>query len=214
MPKFPRFALIGLSGLLFAVTISVGLYGQAKQESPKPGAETAPLPAPKNAEGVGAAVDPNKYVLGPEDVIFIKTWREADFTFQAGVRPDGKITVPLVGEVDAAGLTPQQLTNSLKEKLSKYINTPDVTVIVQEVRSKKYYMDGEWVRPGAYALVTPTTVLEAISISGGFKEFGDRKHVRILRKTESKLFNYNEVIKGKKLEQNIYLENGDHVIAK
>ena len=136
---------------------------------PRPGTE-APVPNTpgKGPDSVGAAVDPNKYVLGPEDVIFIRTWREADFTLPVAVRPDGKITIPLIGEVQAAGLTPQQLTADLKEKLGKYINNPDVTIFVTEVRSKKYYIDGEVNRTGSFPLVTPTKVLEALSNAGGF----------------------------------------------
>ena len=152
-------------------------------------------------------------MLGSEDVIFIKTWREPDFTFQIAVRPDGKITVPLVGEVQAGGLTPQQLTNDLKESLSKFINKPDVTIFVTDVRSKKYFIDGQVNRSGSFPLVTPTTVLEALSNASGFKDFANSKKIKILRAGKSFRFNYKEVISGKKQEQNIFLESGDHIIV-
>jgi len=213
--KSPYFALSIVALLLVSALGAPALFAQIKQEQPKqpldsPGASSAP----RAAEGVGAPVDPHKYILGPEDVVFINTWREKDFTLQLAIRPDGKITLPIIQEVQAAGLTPLQLGASLKEKLGTIINNPDVTVIVVDVRSKKYYMDGEFMRPGAYALVTPTTILEAISIAGGFREFADQKHVRILRGQKSLLFNYRDVTKGKHLEQNVLIENGDHVIAK
>lgn len=182
---------------------------------PKPGTEAPLTNTPgKGSESVGVAVDPNKYVLGPEDIIFVKTWREADFTLPVAVRPDGKITIPLVGEIQAAGLTPQQLTTDLKEKLGKYINNPDVTVFVTDVRSKKYYIDGEVNRTGSFPLVTPTRVLEALSNAGGFKDFANKKKIKILRGAKTYLFNYTQVSNGKHLEQNIFLENGDHIIVK
>ncbi len=210
----------GLFGAIFLVGIS-GASGQVKPDAPRQGESPAPLstspiaPTPgKNPEGVGAAIDPNKYLIGPEDVLFVRTWREVDFTQAVAVRPDGKITMPLIGDLQAAGLTPLQLTVDLKDKLGKYINNPDVTVSVTEVRSKKYFIDGEVGRPGAYPLVSPTNVLEALSIASGFREFAKQNDIRILRGSKSFKFNYKDVIKGKHLEQNIYLENGDHVIVR
>lgn len=184
---------------------------------PKPANPNSPglstptgVPAPM---GVGQAVDPNKYLIGAEDVLFIQTWREQDFTFIKAVRPDGKITIPLVGDVQAGGLTPIQLTKDLTEKLSTYVNHPDVTITVQEVRSKKYYVDGEVNRPGEFPLITPTRVLEAISKAQGFKEFANQKSVIILRGDKTFKYNHKEVTHGKKMEQNILLENNDHIIV-
>ena len=164
------------------------------------------------ADGVPAAVDPHSYQIGPEDILFVRVWREPDFTFPAAVRPDGKITVPLIGEVNAAGETPTELTNKLASLLGKYINNPDVSVSVNEVRSKKYYIDGEVNRPGSFALVIRTTVLEALSHSGGFKDFANSKKIRILRGDKVYFFNFKQVTSGKHLEQNIVIENGDHII--
>ncbi len=164
-------------------------------------------------EGVAAAVDPNKYRIGPEDILFLKVWREPDFTFPVAVRPDGKITVPLIGEVQAAGATPSELTRDLAGQLSKILNHPDVTVFVTEVRSKKYYIDGEVNRPGSFPLVTPTTVLEALSNAGGFKDFANPKKIRILRDGKVYYFNFKDVTNGKHLEENIAIENGDHIIV-
>jgi polysaccharide export outer membrane protein len=186
----------------------------AKPVEPKPQSPGPPSPAAdKSVESSAAAVDPNKYLIGPEDVLFVKVWREPDFTLPAAVRPDGKITMPLIGDVQAADETPMQLTKSLTDLLGKYLNNPDVNVIVTDVRSKKYYIDGEVNKPGTYLLVTPTTILEALSNCGGFRDFANTKKIRILRQGHILYFNYKDVSKGKNLEQNIKVEPGDHIIV-
>jgi polysaccharide export outer membrane protein len=211
--RFTVTAAIVMAGCLTAA-------GQTQPTAPKPNESRPPSPATpspaaseKTPEGSAAAVDPNKYLIGPEDVIFIRVWREPDFTLPAAVRPDGKITMPLIGDVQAGDQTPTQLTKNLTQLLGKYLNNPDVNVIVTDVRSKKYYIDGEVGKPGSYLLVTPTTVLEALSIAGGFRDFANSKKIRILRKGNILHFNYKEVSSGKKLEQNILVESGDHIIV-
>jgi len=170
--------------------------------------------APKVPETSAAlAVDQEKYQIGTEDLLFIRVWREPDFTLPVAVRPDGKITMPLIGEVQAAGQSPLQFTATLKQLLAQFLNNPDVSVFVTEVRSKKFYIDGEMNRPGWFALVTPTSVLEALSRGGGFREFANTKKIRVLRGGEIRHFNYKEVTNGKHLEQNIAVENGDHIIV-
>ena len=195
--------------VLAAVTALCSLTADGQSRSDGPHAPENPI-----VDAVGAAVDPNRYLIGPEDILFIKTWREPDWTWAAAVRPDGKITVPLIGDVQAGDLTPVQLTKSLTELLTKYLNNPDVNVMVQEVRSKKYYILGEVGHPGFFPLVTPTTVLEALANAGGFKEFANTKKIKILRGDKIYDFNYNDVTKGKHAEQNIYLQNGDKIIVK
>jgi polysaccharide biosynthesis/export protein len=199
---------------IFAVIASLGgiASGQVKPEPAKP--DTAPIAPAKAAEGVGAAVDPTKYLIGSEDVLYIKTWREPDFSSMAAVRPDGKISMSLLGEFPAAGLTPIQLAADVKERVGKYVNNPDVSVIVQEVRSRKYYMDGEFQITGAFALVTPIKVYDAISVAHGFKEFANQGKVRIRRGGQVIKFNYKEVAAGKHMEQNVFVENGDHISVK
>jgi polysaccharide biosynthesis/export protein len=162
---------------------------------------------------VVAPVDPGKYRIGPEDLLFVRVWREPDFTLPVAVRPDGKITMPLIGEVPAAGQSPLQLTATLKLLLTQYLNNPDVSVFVTEVRSQKFYIDGEVNRPGSFPLVTPTSVLEALSHSGGFREFANTKKIRVLRAGQIRRLNYKEVTNGRHLEQNIAVENGDHIIV-
>jgi len=193
---------------------STAVSGQSKSEitrlrSIEPLSTVGPV-----VEPVGAAVDPNKYLIGPEDILFIKVWRETDFTMPVAVRPDGKITMPLIGEIPAAGATPMQLTKTLADLLGKYLNNPDVAVFVTEVRSKKYYIIGEINRGGSFRLVTPTTVLEALGNAGGFREFANTKKIKILRGGKVFNFNYNEVTKARRLEQNILLENGDQIIVR
>lgn len=190
--------------------------GQTKPEPAKPQSAAPPNPAGSvpGADTVGAAVDPNKYLIGPEDILFIKVWRETDFTLPVAVRPDGKITMPLIGEVQAAGQTPMQLTKALAELLGKYINNPDVTVFVTDVRSKKYFIIGEVNRAGQFPLVTPTSILEALGNAGGFREFANTKKIKILRGDKVFNFNYNDVTRAKHLEQNIFLENGDKIIVR
>ncbi len=189
--------------------------GDTKPAEPKPQSPPPPIATAsgKPPESGAAAVDPNKYLIGPEDIIFIRVWREPDFTSPAAVRPDGKITMPLIGDVQAADQTPSQLTKAITELLGKYINNPDVNVIVTDVRSKKYYLDGEVNKPGTYLLVTPTTILEALSNAGGFRDFANTKKIRILRRGKILPFNYKDVSKGKNLDQNIYVESGDHIIV-
>jgi polysaccharide export outer membrane protein len=208
--------------LTAAISMVAGLTaaGQTKPAEPKanePKQQSPATPSPnspeKTAESSAAAVDPNKYLIGPEDILFIRVWREPDFTLPAAVRPDGKITMPLVGDVQAGDKTPMQLTKSITEMLGKYLNNPDVNVMVTDVRSKKYYIDGEVLKPGTYLLVTPTTVLEALSNCGGFRDFANSKKIRILRKGNILHFNYKDVSKGKNLEQNILIESGDHIIV-
>lgn len=193
------------------VTMAVLLSGAALLAAQAP-------PAAKPQAGTGAApekvapIDPKTYVIGPEDVLMIRVWREPELSGQIPVRPDGKISIQLVGEVQASGLTPEQLTNSIAEGLAKYMTRPEVSVSVVSVLSKKYYISGEVQRPGAYPLLVPTTVLQALVNAGGFRDFANTKKITILRGTKRFNFNYKEVLKGKKQEQNILIENGDQII--
>ncbi len=197
----------------------------AQQEDKQPAlapntAPTAEEAASKVKTPVGVAametaapVDPKTFVLGAEDIIAIRVWREPELSFAAQIRSDGKITMQLVGEIDAAGLTPDQLTAKVVEKLSEYINKPEVSVSVQSVQSRRYYITGEVNRAGAFALVVPIKVLQALTNAGGFREYANKKKIVIMRGEKRIKFNYDEVIKGKNLDQNIYLENGDFIVV-
>ena len=167
-----------------------------------------------------APVDVKSYVLGAEDVILILVWRSAEFSGQHRIRPDGKITINLVGEVQAAGSTPEELGTSIKEKLRKVLVDPDVSVSVTEVNSKRFFIEGEVLKPGEYKLVVPTRVLEALVNAGGFKDFAKQSDIRIMRGQTVLHFNYKNAIKGKTntnsktADQNIFLEPGDIIIVK
>ncbi|MBI4874747.1 MAG: polysaccharide biosynthesis/export family protein [Acidobacteria bacterium] len=201
-----------LKCFVLAAASSGWLWGQAA----KPDARTADPPKTtleEAAKGVGAAVDPKTYKIGPEDILLVRVWREPELSGPLAVRPDGRITLPLVGELMAAGLTPEQLTASISTVLAKFINRPEVLVSVQAVNSKKFMVSGEVNRPGAYPLVTPVTVLEAIVQAGGVREFANKKKIVIMRGAERLKFNYNDVIKGKNLAQNVQIEHGDHIVV-
>ncbi len=200
-----------------ALALGVAAPVLAAQEK----ADQAQPAEPSKSEAVGpvkpmtlpASVDPSTYTLGADDVLYIRVWREADLSGAMAVRPDGKITMPLINEVQAAGLTPNTLAERITEALSKFINNPQVMVSVQQVRSKRYYVTGEINRPGAYPLATPTTVFEALTMAGGFREFANTKHIVIIRGAQRLKFNWKEVVKGKNLGQNVLLESGDKVVV-
>lgn len=207
-----RLASLATAALLCASALAWAQQSQA----PEPAAAQAPKAESAvsgAAASLPASVDPNKFDLGAEDVLFIRVWRENDLTGVHVIRPDGKITLPLIGEMTAAGLTPAALQKELTDSLSKFINNPQVTVQVQAVRSKRYYVTGEVFRPGAYPLVVPTTAFEAITLAGGFREFANKKKITIARGKERLKFNYNDVTKGKNLSQNVLLQDGDTIIV-
>lgn len=175
-------------------------------------AEKTPTPGASGG-GPGAPVDANSYKIGPADVLNIRVWNEQEFSGPVAVQENGKITLPLVGDLDAGGKTPNQVQDIIAEALKKYVVHPLVTVTVQEVGSKRYYMDGMVNRPGEYQLVVPTTILEAISKAGGLQEFANQKKIYVLRGDQRIPFNYKDVIRGKNMAQNIQLKPGDHVVV-
>jgi polysaccharide export outer membrane protein len=163
-----------------------------------------------------AAEDP-AYKIGPQDVLKIDVWREDQLTRTVPVRPDGKITLPLLNDVQAAGLTPMELAAVIGEELKKYINNPQVTVSLIEINSRRVYVNGEVTKAGAYALLPHMTVLQALSGSGGFTQFARMKNIYVLRTRNGKQiklpFNYKEAISGKNPEQNIELLPGDVIVV-
>jgi polysaccharide export outer membrane protein len=160
-----------------------------------------------------APVDPKTYVIGPEDILLIRVWREPELSGAVQVRPDGKIAMQLIGEIEAAGQTPEGLKNRIADMLQEYILKPEVYISLQSVQSRKYHITGEVNRSGTFPLVVPTTILEALTNAGGFKEFANVKKITILRKGKIIKFNWNDVTKGKNMEQNVLLENGDYIVV-
>ncbi|MEO8595915.1 MAG: polysaccharide biosynthesis/export family protein [Candidatus Solibacter sp.] len=160
-------------------------------------------------------MDDHPFILGAEDTITVAVYGSPEFGGSHMVRPDGMITMPFLGDVRAAGYAPSELSNNIKEKLKKYIVDPDVTVSVNQVNSKKYYIQGEVMRTGGFALLVPTRVLEALVNAGGFRDFANQKKIVVMRLTGERMkFNYKEVIQGKKMDQNIFLTPGDIIIVK
>lgn len=180
-------------------------------------AKAAPLPASNTPASRVPAVHSASYVVGIGDVLEINVWKESELSKTVPVRPDGMITLPLVGEIKAAGLTPEQLKDQLTSALQKVVTDPQVTVMVSSVSSLSFNIMGNVNRPGYYPLTRPMTILDAIAISGGFRDFAKENKIYVLRTApngvqEKIKFNYKDVIKGKKMAQNIMLQPHDTLV--
>lgn len=179
------------------------------------------LSQPKdNSNSVAASTsvaNDSSYVIGPEDILSIDVWKEKELSGPVPVRPDGRISLPLLNDVQAAGLTPMQLRSELTEKLKKYVTDPSVTVTVTTINSRKIYILGEVTRPGAFPLVPDMTVLQALTTAGGPTPYAKTAKIYVLRNhdgQQTKLgFNYKQVVKGNNPEQNIPLKPGDTVVV-
>jgi polysaccharide export outer membrane protein len=202
----PSFAAV----LLAACTSA---FAQTSATGSGSAASTAPA-APALPVGV---VPPPDYVIGAEDILTIVFWREKELSSEAVVRPDGKVSLPLLNDVVAAGLTPEQLRVRVTEAAAQLIEEPTVTVIVKQINSRKVFITGQIAKPGPYAIGAPMTVLQLISMAGGVNEFADSENINIVRtengKTTSFRFNYEEVARGRKLEQNILLRPNDTIVV-
>jgi polysaccharide export outer membrane protein len=208
----PRSLALCLPVWLVATALSAVAQNPAQQQPPpeKPPEAPKTLPDSMPKDATGAPVDPKTYVIGPEDLLFLRVFHEADLSGAVGVRPDGKITMSLIGDMQAAGLTPERFAAQLKQALGTFINNPDVTVSLGQVNSKRYTIAGEVMRPGIYPLVLATKVFDALS-SVGFRDFSNTKKIVIIRGDKRIKFNYKDVLHGKHLEQNIFLEPGDTI---
>lgn len=159
----------------------------------------------------------SRYLIGPDDLLNIFVWKETELTQDVTVMPDGRITYPLIGEIEAQGLTVTSLKDKIIEKMKNFISSPEVTVIIKESRSRRIYTIGSLSKPGPYQLQPSMTVLQALSMAGGFTEWADKKSIMIVRRDKNKeilfRFNYPEFISGKNLEQNILLEPNDTIVV-
>lgn len=205
---FSRLSAIALFAALPALLTAAPQNGSANTDKP-----VVPATLPPPPSGVAAAVDSNGYTVESPDVLKIDVWHQPDFSGLYSVHPDGKVTMPLIGDVQAGGKTPAVIEKTIKDALAKYMKEPLVTVTVQQVLSKKYYMDGEVNHPGEFELISKTTVLEAISKAGGLGPFANQRKIYVLRGDKRIMFNYKEVIHGKNLSQNIELKPDDHVVV-
>ncbi|MBZ5506238.1 MAG: polysaccharide export protein [Acidobacteriia bacterium] len=200
-------AMVGV-GSLMAQTQSANLkpVGPGNTESAKPADTAKPV----------AAV-PAGYVVGDSDVLHVNVWKEPEVSQTVVVRTDGNISLPLINEVKVSGLTPLQIQDLVAERLKGFLNNPQVTVTVAEIRSKRAFITGEVARPGTYSLNAETTVLQLIAQAGGFTPFAKKDSVVVLRTEQGKQtrlkFKYKQVVQGKQTEQNIALHPGDTVVV-
>jgi polysaccharide export outer membrane protein len=183
---------------------------KAKGKSSAKNTKNAKSSAPGQVTAGG--VQKETYVIGPEDILGLNVLHQPDVSqMNLEVRPDGFVSVRFAGEIRAAGLTTQQLSDAITEKLKTYFNNPEVNIQVQRINSKKYYMSGGVKKPGLYPLTAPKTVYEALIEAGGLNDFAKKTKIYVLRGQQKFSFNYKEVSKGTHLEQNILLQNGDVV---
>jgi polysaccharide export outer membrane protein len=182
--------------------------------APRAGAATPPAAAATAAAGVSTTSD---YVIGPGDVLAITFWREQDLSGEVVVRPDGRISIPLLNEIEVNGLSTEQLREKLAKDAQRFVQDPTVSVVVKQINSRKVYITGQVSKPGPYPLTTSMNVLQLISTAGGLQEYADEKNIVVMRtengKTVNFKFNYKDVMHRKKLQQNIDLKPGDTVIV-
>jgi polysaccharide biosynthesis/export protein len=207
--------------ILLILVIGIGAVAQNK-----PGNnvitkdEAVKTDQPSGAPLARAGGDPTseEFVIGTGDVLAINVWKETEISRSVPVRPDGRISLPLVGDLQASGKTPKQLESEIKTKLKDFVSEPEVTVIVQEIKSQKFNVLGMVMRPGSFPLTKPMTVLDAIALSGGFRDFAKQKDIYVLRNTQDGKqlrlpFNYKDVVKGHNSAQNVELELNDTIIV-
>ena len=187
-------------------------YGRAEQATAQA--------APPYTTPIAATAVPNAipgYVIGPEDVLHVMFWRDADMSGEVIVRPDGKISLPLLNDVQAAGLTPDQLRARITELARNYVDTPNATVVVKAINSRKVFVMGAIEKPGIYPLAGGMTVLQLVAAAGGLKEYAKSDEIRIIRNVNGQdvrfEFNYRHVVAGKGLKQNIELRPSDTVVV-
>lgn len=189
------------------------LLAAASAQEPEP----RPVDIPTSAVQPAPAASPD-YVIGPDDILHIVVWREQEMTTSVPVRPDGKISLPLLGEIEAAGRTPLALQELLTTKAAKYVTNPQVTVMVTEVRSKRVFVVGEVVRPGSITLSPGMTALQAITAAGGLSPYANSKKIFVVRKENGSpvrmQFNYRAVISGRSLNADMALKAGDTIIVR
>ena len=209
----------GAHGVLVLVVVtmaSVSLRAQGQQPAPSaqsipPAAAAAAAPRPTDPPL------PPGYVIGPDDVLSVVYWRDKHLSAEARVGPDGRLALPLINEVVAAGLTPEQLQKRITEESKKYMEDANITIVVREINSRRVFIVGEVAKAGPYPLISSMTVMQLISVAGGLRDYANSKNITIMRnegdRQVSLKFNYKEVAAGKNLAQNIELKPGDTVVV-
>jgi polysaccharide export outer membrane protein len=203
---------------VFVALACIPVWGQAGKNAPPntPQVFDAPRVTTAGADSAAQPVNPQTYLIGPEDILRIEVFRDPDMSRMVNVRPDGKITLPLIGDLQAEGLTPERLGVQLKEALSQFNNNPEVTITVLAVNSKSFMVTGKVNRTGKFPLVMPIRIFDALGLTGGFQDFANTKKITIVRGADRLYFNYNDYVKGKKeaLNQNIWIQSGDTILVK
>ena len=202
---------------LFSLVPLALTAASALAQNPVGGSDNPPAPVKVEAPKVPAntdptqvqPVDPKTYLIGPQDILLIDVWREPQLSGGVAVRPDGKITRPLIGDIQAEGLTPDRLAAQLRQAFTEYLTDPQVTVSVNQVNSRMYTITGQVNRTGTFPLVIPIRVGDALAAAGGFRDFANKKKIVILRGSQRIFFNWEDYLKGKNLDKNIFLEKGD-----
>ena len=209
MKKVTKLACLALLGLA-----ATGMWAQNDAANDANAANPAKAAVPEIQASTPGV--PSDYIIGADDTLRISVWKEPDMSVTLPVRPDGKISMPLLDDVQAAGMTPMQLGGSIREKLKKYIADPRVTVVVTAMNSQRVYVLGEVTHTGAMPLLPSMTVLQALS-SAGFTQFANLKAIYLLRVQDGKQtkipFNYKDAIKGRGTQQNITLKPGDTIVV-
>ena len=209
-----------LNSAKIAVAASIVLtwlaFGTVVGAVQTPGGAASRQPATPQA-GPAIPLPPGNYVIGPEDVLGIVFWKEPEMSGDVTVRPDGRITIPVIGEMQASGRRPEELQKEIVAAATKYISGVNVVVVVRAINSRKIFVTGRVTSPGAHPLMGPLTVIQAIALAGGLTEYADPKGITVLRiengRSRTLQFNYHDIARGKSLEQNIQLQPGDTVVV-
>jgi len=208
-------AFVGSLVCVISIACELPAFAQAQTPPQQPPPTSAATP-PAVMRPANLAV-PGNYVIGTDDLLGIVYWKDKDMSTDARVRPDGRISLPLINEVVAAGLTPEELQKRVTEESAKYMEDASITIVVREINSLKVFITGEVTKPGTYPITSATTVMQLISLAGGLREYANSKNIMIMRKEGDKQtslkFNYKEVAAGKNLKQNIDLKPGDTVVV-
>jgi len=208
---------ISWAALLLASAGVMRAAQNSGRKIPAPTVKNAPVLPANDKKASLSSVKDSVFLIGPEDVLDVTVWKEPDMSRVVPVRPDGRISLPLINDIQAAGLSPEQLAATVAEKLRKFVTEPQVTVIVTAVNSQRVFVVGEVLRAGAFPLFPGMTVLQALGTAGGFTTFADVKKIHVLRMRDGKQvelpFNYRDVLNGDKPEQNIRLEPGDTIVV-
>jgi polysaccharide export outer membrane protein len=202
--------------LAMVLLVGIGLAVMAAQSDVKAADSKGKGPGAADIPGQGKVAAGATYVIGADDTLHIDVWKEPDLTATLPVRPDGMISLPLLNDVQAAGLTPMQLAASITEKLKKYLADPRVTVVVTQMNSQRYYVTGEVLHNGAQTLFPNMTVLQALA-NAGFTQFANTKAIYLLRQENGKQrkieVNYRQLVKGEAMGQNIIIKPGDTIVV-